>query len=90
MARSNAIWVIFYGKNRDFVAAFTVRHELCTWLYREPDEDFTQLTGVRAADGAHSSLSVLDLDHLRAEGKRMAEAEKARRARKHANPRISS
>lgn len=39
MARSHAVWVV-YDKHYLVVAAFTVKHELLTWLDKNRDHTF--------------------------------------------------
>ncbi len=61
MARSTYIYVVTDG--RDVVAAFTVKHELVSWLRagRAPS-----LSVTRVNDGAHSGnfATVLDITEL--------------------------
>lgn len=50
MARSHATWVVLHRETGDSIAAFTVRHELVTWLGRR-DDDPGDLRIWRCGDG---------------------------------------
>lgn len=65
MARSEAAWVVLDGGTREPVAAFTVRHELVTWLGRRPSLEGLEVW--RCGDGlAQGAPRAVPLDELRA------------------------
>lgn len=49
MARSSSIYVVTKPLSNHLLAAFTVKHELATWLYLRYDKD---VTVTRMGDGA--------------------------------------
>jgi hypothetical protein len=55
MARSAYIWVVFDEMTEDVVAAFTVKHELVTWLTRvePPIRRWYAITRMRDGGAAH-------------------------------------
>ena len=57
MARSPAVWVIIDTTGQP-VAAFTVKHELCTWLWKyENPQSLDHLRGWKVADGIRNWVS---------------------------------
>jgi len=50
MARAEALWVVS-GNHGELLAAFTVKHELRTWLARQPED--RPLRVQRIVDGGH-------------------------------------
>jgi hypothetical protein len=51
MTRSKYIWVVQRPQTRTLVAAFTVKHELASWLKRHPKRQNAGLTFIRVRDG---------------------------------------
>jgi hypothetical protein len=88
MARSPAVWIVVNDIGIP-VAAFTVKHELCTWLWKfENPQSIDHLHGWKVTDGVRHWFSrddrsgpwPLDLNELRETGREQAEAEAAARA----------
>lgn len=82
MARSPAVWIVIDDATKTPVAAFTVKHELCTWLYRyESPQSILHLHGWKVIDGYRHWINKekagpwpLDLLYLRTEGETLAQA----------------
>jgi hypothetical protein len=49
MARSTYIWVVFNGLR--MIGTFTVKHEMITWLAKQPTQSRKRLSVVRMPDG---------------------------------------
>lgn len=84
MARSPAIWLVANNRFNAPVGAFTVKHELCTWLWKyvEP-QAIPHMSGWKIADGWRHWVSgeaagpwPLDLAALREEGRKTEESKK--------------
>ena len=83
MARSPNVWVVIDAATGIPVAAFTVKHELCTWLYKQENpQSISHLRGWKVKDGAHvfgfekrPDPLPLDLLFLRAEGEKIEQAQ---------------
>jgi len=81
MARSPAVWVVVNTTGIP-VAAFTVKHELCSWLWKfENPQSITHLHGWKVLDGYRhwvkkeaSGPWPLDLLYLREEGRKLEQA----------------
>lgn len=84
MARSAAVWVVIDDSTSMPIAAFTVKHELCTWLYKhENPQSLTHLHGWKVLDGYRHWLDSktagpwsLDLMYLRSLGEQADQAKK--------------
>lgn len=82
MARSPAVWVVI-GTTAVPIAAFTVKHELCTWLWKfQTPQTLDHLHGWKVTDGVRHWLGTerggpwpLDLLYLREEGRKAEEAQ---------------
>lgn len=89
MARSPAVWVVIDDATAMPVAAFTVKHELCTWLWKyENPQSISHLHGWKVIDGYRHWIDKtaagpwpLDLLFLREEGRKLEEAKNAARNR---------
>lgn len=85
MARSPAVWVVLSSTGQP-VAAFTVKHELCTWLWKfENPESLDLLHGWKVTDGVRHWYGderagpwPLDLTELRELGKQAEAQQKIR------------
>lgn len=67
MARSDYVYVV--TKEKDVLAAFTVRHELASWMYRRCDQDVTVSRVSDGLTGGDSSrIAYVDPAELRHAG----------------------
>lgn len=64
MSRSDYVYVVEYRNMSGslLVAAFTVKHELCTWLYRRASKDGLHVTRVPDGSTVGDGAKIAEMD----------------------------
>lgn len=61
MARSSYIYVVLRGYTNKLTATFTVKHELKTWIGRQPASERRHYHCYRCRDGLHGNKEPMEV-----------------------------